>query len=523
MRPFLWLSLVLIAKPLVAQQGGFIAGVVHDRSGGIVPGAEIRVQNDLTGARQKIYCDAAGKYLSSELATGAYKITARNEGFRTITQSGIEVRAGETRLVDFIIDVLPLQQEVTVEADHDDQDPTANGLTVSRQASADTLPANGRDLHALFSIMPGATVTPASIGNGGQFTVGGQRPNTNSFRVDGVSGNTGIGIISIPGSFPGATLPGMTTIGSTQSLVSREETQRVELRSSDFAADSGDTPGAQIAIETRSGSNEFHASAFGYLRPRSLDSRDWFDQSMAAGLPSASLDGWGGSLGGPLWRNRTFFFTSFERVDVHDHALQLIPVPSQAARNAAGIAYQAFLNAFPLPTGPPLTPTQSLGSSVLRKDAAISNRSFRLDQALGGKVQFFARFSSVPSSSTTLELGTANAQFRWLSTTAGFNIATANTTQQIRFNFSQVVTVSTHGAGLGSDVPGADVINQNLYRYLPLAWEVTELSIAGVGQTISGQSGQSTQHQWEGIYNFAKNAGPHDLRFGADYYTISFR
>ncbi len=539
------LALLAIVEPVAAQHGGFIAGRVRDRSGGIVPGAEIRLQNDETGARQKAYCDADGKYFTSELVQGAYKITVRNEGFRTITQSGVAVSAGETRLIDFVIDVLPLQQEVTVEADRNDQDPTANGLTVSRQSSANSLPANGRDLHALFSIMPGATITPASIGDGGQFTVGGQRPNTNSFRIDGVSGNAGIGVISIPGSFPGGTLPAMTTIGSTQALASKEETQRVELRSSDFVAESGDRPGAQIAIETRSGSNEFHGSAFGYIRPHLLNAQDWFSQSIDAGLPSASLNGWGGSFGGPIWRNHTFFFTSFERADVHDSATQVIPVPSAEARSAAGPAYQVFLNAFQFPTSRTLNSTESLGISGLQKNGTISNVSFRLDQALGTKVQFFARYSDVPSSSTTFELGTAFAKFRWLSATAGLNIATTSLTQQIRFNYSQAAAVSMHGSASDSDRPDVDVIDRALSNYffpslfnveptppslgygehltaVPFypGWQVTELSIAGVGQAISGQSGQSTQHQWEGAYNIAKNAGRHDFRAGGDYVRL---
>jgi hypothetical protein len=400
---------------------------------------------------------------------------------------------------------------------------------VSRQSSANSLPANGRDLHALISIMPGATITPASIGDGGQFTVAGQRPNTNSFRIDGVSGNAGIGVISIPGSFPGATLPGMTTIGSTQALASKEETQRVELRSSDFVAESGDRPGAQIAIETRSGSNEFHGSAFGYIRPHLLNAQDWFSQSMA---PSAFLNGWGGSLGGPISRNHTFFFTSFERADVHDSATRVIPVPSAEARSAAGGAYQSFLNAFQFPTGRALNPTESFGISELQKNGAISNQSFRLDQALGSKVQFFARYSDVPSSSTTFELGTAKAKFRWLSTTAGFNISSLNVTQQIRFNYSQAEAVSMHDAGFDSDLPAVDLINRALSNYffsnvdatLPpflYGWQVTELSIAGMGQAISGQSGLSTQHQWEGAYNIAKNVGRHDFRAGGEYVRLA--
>ena len=331
---------------LKADQGGYITGIVRDHSGAIITNAEVRVQNERTGARQTLRQDPSGSYASSELTTGNYKITVRCSGFRTTVRSGIEVTASKTSRADFTLELLPLEQEVTVTASQSHEDPMVSGVTVSRDTPAASLPANGRDIHALFSLMPGATITPASLTSGGQFTVGGQRPNANSFRVDGVSGNVGIGIISVPGSFPGGSLPGMTTIGGTETLASKEETERVELRSADFAAEYGDRPGAQIDIETRSGTNDFHASSFGYIRPQALDSADWFARGAASNLPSASVNGWGGSVGGPLWRNHTWFFASFERIDLHDSALQLIPVANDEIRSRVG-PYQAIFDAFP--------------------------------------------------------------------------------------------------------------------------------------------------------------------------------
>ncbi|MGA8025813.1 MAG: hypothetical protein WB992_01620, partial [Bryobacteraceae bacterium] len=123
----------------------------------------------------------------------------------------------------------------------------------------------------------------------------GSGPNTNTVRIDGINGNTGLGVSVIPGTYPGSSLPGMTVIGSTEDLVSKEEIERVELRSSDFAPENGDRPGAQIRIETRSGSNDFHGSAFGYVRPAWLDSPDWFTQKYSFPLQAASLNGYGGS------------------------------------------------------------------------------------------------------------------------------------------------------------------------------------------------------------------------------------
>jgi hypothetical protein len=530
LRPLFWLAL---ASSLFAQQGGFITGTVHDRSGGVVAGAEVRVQSEATGARQKLSSDGSGRYTTSMLAQGTYKITIRSDGFRTITQPGMNVESGKALRADFVIDLLPLEQEVTVEAAPDDEDPAASGLAVSREPTQNnprnSLPVNGRDVHALFNIIPGATITPASISSGGQFTVGGQRPNANSFRIDGISGNVGIGIISVPGAFPGTTLPGMTTIGSMQSLASKEETERVDLRTADFAASSGDRPGAQISIETRSGANEFHGSAFGYLRPQAFDSHDWFSQSVGAGLPAAYLNGWGGSLGGPLWRNHTYFFTSFERADVHDSSLQLIPVPSVAARAAAGTPYQTFLDSFPLPTGPALSASQAIGNSPAQKAAAITNESIRLDQTIGSHVHLFARFSDVPSTSTSLELGTAYSQFGWLSATGGLNLITGRVTQEFRFNFSQATAIAQHGGGLVSDKPFIAAINAALAaadatldgHYFGVGDSpITAVSMAGVGQTLSGQTGLSHEKQREITYTAERKVGRHDLRAGGDYVRL---
>jgi hypothetical protein len=515
--------------PLFAQQGGFIRGVVRDRSGGAVPGAEIRVQNEVTGARQKTYSDAHGAYVTSEISQSTYKLTVRADGFRTLTQLGIVVHENKIGIVDFVIDLLPLQQEVTVQSvSSDTTDPTATGLALNRESPQNALPANGRDLQSAVSIMPGATITPASLTNGGQFTVGGQRPNTNSFRVDGISGNAGIGVISLPGYLPGATLPGMTTIGSTQSLVSKEDIQRVDLRSADFAVDSGDRPGAQIAIETRAGTNDFHGGMFGYLRPHFLNSRDWFAKSVNDPLPTAFVDGWGGTVGGPVWRNHTFFFASMERMEVRDSALRLTPAPSAEALSQVGSQYAPILKAFLLPAGPRLSATELVGASTFEKDAQVSNYDVRLDQSLTGSVQFFGHFSKVPSSSTSIELGTAQSQFRWLSATGGLNIETPTVSQQLRANFSQVSSMSSHHDGAISDVPEVQAVSQLLNSYLGQQSnglanyysQITSLSIAGLGQILSGQSGVSTQRKWEAAYVLNKHMSHHEFRAGGDYLLL---
>ena len=519
---------------LKGQAGGFLSGGVYDRSGSALPDAEVRIQNEATGARQKIECDAAGKYVSTPLAPGRYRMTVRRPGFRTVAKSGVSVQPGKTHSMDFLLDILPLQQEITVEANHDSNDPNANGLTVSRGSPQSTLPVNGRDLQALYPLMPGAIVTPAPTSDGGQLSVTGQRPTTNSYRIDGISGNAGIGIVSSVGPFPGATLPGMTTIGSTQSLASREETQRVELKPLNFAAERGERPGAQIDIETRAGSNEFHGSALGYLRPGFLNSRDWFAQSYSMTLPKPLLRGWAGSLGGPVVPNRTFFFATVEQTSVRDTTLHLLPTPSLAARASVSNAYKPFLDAFPAPFGPALNTTEALGASTLRKDGRVFSNSLRLDQMLGSKLQMFARYTDAPSSSVTTDLGSAIARFRWRSGTIGWNLALGQVTQQFRANFSQVSAESEHVTGATEDQPAIEAIKRAFYAstlastpsstspvyYYSWFTQLTALSIAGVGQVISGPSGVGKQTQWEGTYNISVPRGRHEFRAGTDYINL---
>jgi hypothetical protein len=530
--------LLIVVATLKGQEGGWIAGVVHDRSGAVVPGAEVRIQSEATGARQKVYCDAEGRYGSALLASGFYKITIRRGGFRTVAKPGITVQSGKTRIADFLIDILPIQQEVTVEANHDSSDPNANGLTVSRDSPQSALPVNGRDLHALYPLLPGAVMTPAPTSDGGQFSVTGQRATTNSFRVDGISGNAGIGFVSTPGPFPGTTLPGMTTIGSTHSLASQEETQRVDLKPLNFAPENGERPGAQISVETRTGSNEFHGSALGYIRPSFLNSRDWFAQKYSVDLPSASLNGWGASLGGPILRNKTFFFAALERTDVDDTALRLFPVPSLTTRNAISSAYQPFLAAFPLPIGPALNSTEALGAAPLLKIGAVSNNSLRLDQLLGNKIQLFARYTTVPSSATTTNLDTFVARFQWMSATGGLNAAWGNVTQQLRFNYSRAVAVSAPVSDQDAEQSVVDSVRQAFYGFKSLSPfgiysifngsalqgyllnDITVLSLAGAGQIISGPDGRSSQGQLEETYNLSVQVGRHEFRAGADYIRL---
>jgi Carboxypeptidase regulatory-like domain len=530
---FLCLLISQALTPLGASTGGFISGIVRDRSGAVIPDVEVRVQNECTGAQHKLTSDVKGAFVSAELAPGQYRVILRRRGFRTASYPDLTVQAGQVHSGEFVIDLLPLQQEVTVESSRDTTDPATNGLAVSRHSTENVFPANGRDLHAYFAIIPGGTLTPASTSDGGQFSVSGQRPNTNTVRVDGINANTGVGVSALPGTYPGSSLPAMTAIGSTQSIASKEEIERTEFRSSDFSPESGERPGAEILIETRSGSNDFHGSAFGLLRPSALDSEDWFAQRYDVPLQASSLNGYGGNLGGPLIPNRTFFFAAFEKDAVTDTAMQLMATPSLQARARANPSVAILLNAFPTPIGPTLGPDTALGAAPLQQHASVENYSVRMDQILWDKARLFVRYSNVPSRSFTEHLGNIDAGLRSISATLGLTAGSSGAIHDFRFNFSRTVDTSSWAAGSSAEqaafnafpaAPGTDVgtVGGNQLALLQFApyGRIDAISIAGVGQLVSGIAERTYQNQWEGAYTFAKQSGRHEFRFGADFICL---
>src|SRR5260370_20284894 len=199
----------------------------------------------------------------------------------------------------------------------------------------DALPLNGREVMSIVSLSPGVVTTPATLGEAGQFSANGQRPNANYFAVDGVSANTGVSGSVTPAQFSGGTLPAMTAFGTPHTLAPAEDIQEVRVQTSSFAAEFGRAPGANIVITTRSGTNEMHGSAFYTLRNAALDANDWFANAAGLGRARSSLNNWGAAIGGPLIPHRTFFFANSEGLRLHEPLTWRSPGPSLALRPTA--------------------------------------------------------------------------------------------------------------------------------------------------------------------------------------------
>src|ERR1022692_2219368 len=518
MRLVLLVVCVLLDAALLASDQSIIYGTVQDPSGQVLAGADVQIQSESTGARWRLTSDDTGRYSVAALPPGEYKVTVRLPGFRTVSKLGAVLEPEQELRLDFAMELLTLHEVVTVVGGRDDLDPSGgDSLLMTRDSPGSTLPTNGPDYRMLFDLLPGIVVTPAGVNDGGQFSSNGQRPNAHAFRVDGVSANTGVGGSAFPGSFPGASLPAMSASGTTQDLGSSADTESVELRTSNFAPESGGRTGAQAVITTRSGSNEFHGELFGHARDSNWNARDWFASSYGLAYPRPAYGNVDAVLGGPIWRNRTFFFLSVEHSELDDNGLELTSVPSLAARQAA-TPLQGILNSFPLPTGPNLGGGEAQGLMGLGRTTTVGTYSARIDQALGSWGTLFGRYVRSLSSSSSSQVETIHGVSDWQSATIGITAGrSARVIQEIRFNYS--------GANFFSRSSLTTALPTDVWEYLTPSWvsgnAISAFTIPDLGQFVSGDYGTTArQDQWEFRDTLSSEAGRHQLRYGLDYLRL---
>ncbi|QOY86541.1 TonB-dependent receptor [Paludibaculum fermentans] len=523
------LVLALLPLALAAQWPGQIQGSVMDVSGAILQRARIRVQHDETGAMRFTETAPDGSFHVAGLPDGRYKVTASKPGFHTVARLDVAIRQGHLERIDFVLEVVGQHEEIRIESNAGELSAAPGaGLMMHRGGPGADLPVNGRDLRAAFDLLPGIVQTAAASSDGGQFSANGQRPNTNVVRVDGVSVNNGIGGSSLPGAAPGASLPAMTAIGSIQSLGQAEELEEVELRTPDFLAASGERPGADVVVRTRPGTNALHGEAYSHMRDNGWSARDWFANSLGVPFPRPSYYDFGAALGGPIRRDRTFFFASASRLSMTDTAMQTTVVPSWDARASAPELLKAALWAFPLPMKPEFGAGLAMSTLELERRATVAAQSLRIDHALGSAAMLFARFSNTPSSSEARQLSTSSGRYGWRSITLGATVAgRSGLIHDARFNFSRSVFSSDWGAdaSLGAPVDLAILVPGEIRSLLGLPIEsessILGFAIGGVGQLVSGRGATASQTQWQVVDSVSKTMRGHQFSAGADFVRLS--
>src|SRR5229473_3323126 len=331
----LWFGLLAFAlgmslPPVSSAQGdAAIQGAVSDSSGGAVPGVTIRIKNVETGAERNLVTDEAGRYNAAALPAGRYEVRAEKTGFRSEDKTGISLLLGQRETADLVLQVGDVQQTVHVESA-----PTVvavttediSGLVGERQVK--DLPLNGRSYDQLLTLNPGivnyTSQRSGGIGTsnsvvGNMFSASGRRPQENLYLLNGVE-------------FTGASEINNTPGGVSGQLLGVDAVQEFAVLKDTYSAEYGKRPGAQVNIVTASGTNQLHGNGYEFLRNSAFDARNFFDHG---NIPEFQRNVFGGSLGGPIKKDRTFLFGNYEGFRQNLGLSDVTFVPADDARNGA--------------------------------------------------------------------------------------------------------------------------------------------------------------------------------------------
>jgi hypothetical protein len=521
--PALVLAAFTATLPTLADNYTHVSGLIVDPSAASVPGAMITVVNEDTGLRRVTQSQSDGGYSVSSLQPGVYKITVRKPGFRTMIRFGVKLTEAQPARADFKLVVGSLQETVTVEGSA----PLLNSEDVSvstlvNRDEIEHLPLNVGGLLTLLELAPGTLVTPATRGEAGQFTVNGQRPNTHYFMVDGVSANSGVGGGGLPAQSTGGTLPGMTAFGSLDSLVSLDALEEVRVQTSTTMSEFGRLPGAQISLISRSGSNELHGSLLYGFRNEVLGANDWFANRHGDGRAPQREQEFATTLGGPVWRDHTFFFLSYEGMRLRQPFVYNQPVPTLDARENALPWARPLLSLLPQPNGADLGNGLAEWTAGLSRPARLDIGAIRLDHAFSSRVTGFARYSESPSSTEFGSNPVNTLDLRSRSVTLGINLrARPSLVFDVRLNVSNAKANSVWQAA-GSGAACAFEPTTSFFLHVPGVCDyLIRLSIAGMGQIVTGSEGQRRQSQYQISPAGNWNIRAHAIRFGADYRRLA--
>jgi hypothetical protein len=330
--------------------GGSLAGTVTDSARAAIPGVQITLTNTATGVARTVTANETGFYAAPDLLPGSYELKAAAPGFTTQVRTGITMNVGARLLLNVVMQAGEPDRVVRAIVSGTDQSSSSIGGNVGTSTVVDT-PLNGRDWTQLATLQAGVTGVQTGTADGGgnsqrgfgaALSISGARPDQNSYRLDGVSINDYTN--GAPGSVLGDNL-GIDAV------------EQVSVLGSNYPADYGRTTGGVINAVTRSGTNTFHGSIYEFLRNSALDARNFFD----AGIPPFKRNQFGGSIGGPLRKDRTFVFADYEGLRQSLGTTHVNTVPSAAARKGAlstgsvlvDPAISRYIEAFyPLPNGP---------------------------------------------------------------------------------------------------------------------------------------------------------------------------
>ncbi|HUQ94895.1 MAG TPA: TonB-dependent receptor [Bryobacteraceae bacterium] len=351
-----------------------LAGTVSDSSGAVVPGARVELQSPVTGLRREVQTGANGNYTFSLVPIGVYTLTITRTGFRTVAMKDLRLGVGDNRTQDIGMEVSSVESALTVESVLAPLDSTSAvvGTVIGAQQMRE-IPLNGRHWASLMALAPGAINT----GEGNQQSIRfvGRARDDNNWTFDGLDA-TGV--------------KDPRQEAALRLVISTDSIAEFRVNSTLYSAESGSGAGAQVNIVSKSGTNEFHGSVFEFVRNDVFDARNPFDTSKQP----FRLNQFGGSTGGPILKNRTFFFTNYEGLRQRVSQTFRNDVPSAAFRaRATTAAIRQIMDAYPLgnerTSNAEIDRVAGNASQAWREDAGM----LRVDHRFNDKNTFFARYN----------------------------------------------------------------------------------------------------------------------------------
>lgn len=347
------LILVVSNAAFAQATSGTITGVVKDEAGKVLPGASVTIKHLDTGNSRTIVTDSGGVYRVPGLSLGEYTVRAEHEGFQPVVRKGITLALGQDAVIDFEMKVGQVSEEIVVSGEPPAIETTNSTLSllVDSKKIRD-LPLNGRNWAQLVTLDTGVqlfqNVTPQTAfpgaGRGLRLSINGARPEFNSFVIDGTDVNDAY-----------SNAPG----GAAGEFLGIDALREFRVLTNTYSAEYGRVAGGIVIASTRSGSNEIHGSGFEFLRNSALDAKNFFDLPNRP-IPQFKRNQFGATVGGPIIKDRTFFFLSYEGLRERKGTTNTASVPSESAR--AGVIngqttpinpkIRPFLDLYPKPNVP---------------------------------------------------------------------------------------------------------------------------------------------------------------------------
>lgn len=542
---------LMIAGLSAQTNTGAISGLVVDSSGGVLPGATIRASHPDTGFTVDRVTDAQGRFFLPALPTGSWDLTAELPGFRPATLTDVVLELGRTIQLEFGLSLETLSEEVVVEVVTPLLQTTSAEISdVIETREVEQIPLNGRQFLQLAQLSDAVVIPPGGTRGGALQqagplpNVGGQRAGHNIYLLDGFK----------------------VTDELFNNLVinpSVDSIKEFKIQKSQYPPEFGGKASALINVATKTGTNRFHGSLFEFVRNDRFDAHNFFDDRTRP-VPTLDQQQYGGSLGGPIVKDRTFFFFSYERQDTRRSLTKTFSVPDAAVRggdfsgwdsicdpttinavtgactlfpgnhipaNRLDPIAQAFLGNVPLPTGS--GQFQNL-TAVEAQDKDVHQLSLRVDHRLTARDQMFVRFSSfdadevqpfgtsvqqealVPGFGRTLDTTTRNLG---VSHTRTFGVDMLN---ELRFGYMRV---DGGQRSVNAGVGFADQVGLLGVTSDPRDAGFPQVSTAGLFSTMGDPTtfvSRANEH-FEVYDNFLVDRGAHRLKFGAYLFHLRFR